>query len=90
MFSRAKYYRNRYRHEDEFRRKSIAASIKWQNKQRANPVWLRLVYVRKRVCQVREGLDALMQRVERREKLLLALIAERDGLHRRWKAEKRQ
>jgi hypothetical protein len=79
------YKQKLYRQNPEYRQRCIANTRRRHQERLADPVYARLVSVRKKIVDRRDSIDKYLTKITRLEKDLLKLIAERDGLVARTK-----
>jgi hypothetical protein len=79
------YKQKLYRSNPEYRQRCIANSKAYHAARAGNPVYARLVAIRKKIVERRDSIEIFLNRITRLEKDLIKLVAERDHLAARLK-----
>jgi hypothetical protein len=77
--------REKYRSDDAYRQRCIVRVKVRHQQRRSDPVYARLVHVRKKIVARRDSIEAYQLKLEKLDKDLMKLIAERDRLAARLK-----
>jgi hypothetical protein len=75
----------RYRYDATYRQRQIADVTSRHNQRLSDPTYKRLSYLRKKICEVRDSIEAHLIKTAKRERQLIRLIVERDQLAARLK-----
>jgi len=78
----------RYRQDPEYRRRRINEALSYNERHKNNKIYLQLEAARKRIWNLRDSIERLLNRVKKRELQLIYQIKKRDQLAAAWKMER--
>ncbi len=78
----------RYREDEVYRRRRINEALSYNDRHKNNKTYLQLKVARKKIWNLRDSIERLLNRVKKRESQLIYYIKKRDQLAVAWKIER--